>query len=363
MRLLVHLADQRRDRTDSHGIINFSLGLVHALPAALGPEDQLVVLANEAIGAELDRSALRAQDDVRMVPTPASTWERLVLDHRGVARHAREVGADVVLYPKGFLPLRPARRRRHAVVLHDDIPARLWEDPATPRRRRARAGYFTGLLRHSVRHADVRLFVSSFTADRLTGRWGGPRPGDAVVLEGITLSPQPVRSIAERAPQAVVLGSSLRHKRTAAGLRMLAALSERVPAIERIVVVGHLPADTPAGLDIDHRPGPLGNDELADLYAASRVLVYPSEYEGYGLPPLEAYACGTPAVYRETGVTAEVMGHLPGLFRDERAEDLAAALEEVLALDEAELAERQAQVRRRHDWAAVATRVVAALRT
>ena len=59
------------------------------------------------------------------------------------------------------------------------------------------------------------------------------------------------------------------------------------------------------------RPGlgrPVPDDELARLYRGARCLVFPSLYEGFGIPVLEAMACGTPVVTSRGGATEEVAG-------------------------------------------------------
>ena len=50
----------------------------------------------------------------------------------------------------------------------------------------------------------------------------------------------------------------------------------------------------------------MSDEELAALYRGARCLVYPSLYEGFGLPVLEAMACGTPVVTSRGGATEEV---------------------------------------------------------
>lgn len=54
--------------------------------------------------------------------------------------------------------------------------------------------------------------------------------------------------------------------------------------------------------------GPLGDDDLADLYSAAAVTCYPSLYEGFGLPVIEAMACGSPVVASNRGAIPEVAG-------------------------------------------------------
>lgn len=360
--ILVHLADQRRRRTDSHGIINFSVGLTRALPPALGPDERLVVLVNDELVGELEGMPLRAQDELEVVAAPATTLDRLRLDHVEVPRRARH--ADVVLFPKGFLPLR--RRPGGTVqvpVIHDDIPLRMLRERG-PLRRRARAAYFSGLLVRSAKVADARCFVSAFTAGRIQRVAGGARPGDVVVHEGITLPPTPSRPLEGRARQALLLGSHHAHKRLGAGLRLAAASAPLRAAVDRLVVLGPLPdgAVPAAGLPVEHRPGPLPGEELAELVASSRLLVYASVHEGFGLPPVEAFALGTPVVHRATPAAEEVLGDVPGRFHAEEQGAFDAAVAAALALGEADLEALRARMWATYDWDAVAIRVAAALR-
>lgn len=64
--------------------------------------------------------------------------------------------------------------------------------------------------------------------------------------------------------------------------------------------------------DVNHRiriiPGPISDDVLVDLYRCAKLFAFPSLYEGFGIPPLEAMACGTPVVCSNTTAVAEVVG-------------------------------------------------------
>jgi glycosyltransferase involved in cell wall biosynthesis len=78
-------------------------------------------------------------------------------------------------------------------------------------------------------------------------------------------------------------------------------------------------------------PGYVPNEELADLYRLAEVFVYPSLYEGFGLPVLEAMACGVPVITSKVSAMPEIAGDAAILVEPNNIEDLAAAIERVLA--------------------------------
>jgi glycosyltransferase involved in cell wall biosynthesis len=79
-----------------------------------------------------------------------------------------------------------------------------------------------------------------------------------------------------------------------------------------------------------HFTGYLTENELRELYSSCRVFVYPSLYEGFGLPPLEAMACGAPVVASRIGSHTEVLGDAAQLFEPENTDELAAILSRLL---------------------------------
>jgi len=74
----------------------------------------------------------------------------------------------------------------------------------------------------------------------------------------------------------------------------------------------------------------VNDDDLSLLYNAADVLAFPSRYEGFGLPVLEAMACGTPVVCSNATSLPEVAGHAALLVPPNDPEALAAALKQVL---------------------------------
>ena len=82
------------------------------------------------------------------------------------------------------------------------------------------------------------------------------------------------------------------------------------------------------GVEVNGWLGRVSDEELAALYRGARCLVYPSLYEGFGIPVLEAMACGTPVVTSAGGATEEVAGGAAVLVDPQDPAAIAAGVEE-----------------------------------
>lgn len=78
-------------------------------------------------------------------------------------------------------------------------------------------------------------------------------------------------------------------------------------------------------------PGFVADADLPALYSAASVLTYPSLYEGFGFPPLEAMACGTPVVTSNTSSLPEVVGDAGILVSPQDVQALTTAIQQVLS--------------------------------
>ena len=104
---------------------------------------------------------------------------------------------------------------------------------------------------------------------------------------------------------------------------------------------------------VDGWVGRVSDERLAELYRGARCLVYPSLDEGFGLPVLEAMACGTPVVTSAGGATEEVAGGAAVLVDPRDSTAIAAGLDEA-AQRRDELRQRGLERARAFSWAAVA---------
>jgi glycosyltransferase involved in cell wall biosynthesis len=105
--------------------------------------------------------------------------------------------------------------------------------------------------------------------------------------------------------------------------------------------------------------GAVSDEELANLYRGALCLAFPSLYEGFGIPVLEAMACGTPVVTSREGATAEVAGDAAVLVDPLDVEAIAAGLHEAIERG-AELRELGLARARAYTWSYVAEAAVAA---
>ena len=100
------------------------------------------------------------------------------------------------------------------------------------------------------------------------------------------------------------------------------------------------------------RTGYLSESDKIDLYRAANVFVFPSLYEGFGLPVLEAMACGTPVITSDCSSLPEVVGDAGWLADPKDANDFAEKVNIVLdgKYDSAQLAEKMQSQVKKFSW-------------
>ena len=82
-----------------------------------------------------------------------------------------------------------------------------------------------------------------------------------------------------------------------------------------------------------HFTGYVPDDRLPDLYSGATAFIYPSLYEGFGIPPLEAMACGVPVITSNTTSLPEVTGGAAILIDPAKPREMADAILELFAND------------------------------
>lgn len=116
---------------------------------------------------------------------------------------------------------------------------------------------------------------------------------------------------------------------------------------------------SPFACDI-RTPGFVADAALPDLYRAASCMVYPSLFEGFGLPPVEAMACGTPVISSIAGSLDEVVGNAAQIVDPQDVLDITEALQFIASSGtrRAHLARAGLENARRFDWAQNARQVM-----
>jgi glycosyltransferase involved in cell wall biosynthesis len=287
-------------------------------------------------------------------------WEQLTLP-----RALAKARLDVFLGPAYTLPLRlpcPAVVFIHDVsyLAHPEWFA--WREGI---RRR-------WLTRASARRARVVLTLSSFSAQEIAHRLGVSPDRIVLAAPGAPpIDPPDPNHDTPREPVVLYVGSLFTRRRIPDLIRGFAEAATRVPAA-RLVLVGDNRADPPidpralataagVGAQVEWRSY-VADTELEALYRRARVFAVLSEYEGYLLTPLEAFAHGVPAILLDTPIAREAYGDAATLVSTGPAA-LAAALVPLLTDDRAHAAAVKAGLARlaRSSWSDAGRAVLTAL--
>jgi glycosyltransferase involved in cell wall biosynthesis len=238
---------------------------------------------------------------------PAALRQALTraVDLRVAARARRALGAGDVWHPSYFDEI-PGGRSALAVtcydLVHDRYPAEMG-----PRDRTAR------YQRPALEAADVVLCISQTTADDVAERFGLAPDRLAVTPLGATVvAPTPAPPLPDARPDVLFVGD---RRPTYKGWELLLDAVARTDRDVALLCIGAPPSDRDRALVAARGLGQRvwfetpTDGELAARYRDAVALAYPSRYEGFGLPPLEALGHGCPVIgLREAGAVFEVVG-------------------------------------------------------
>lgn len=252
-------------------------------------------------------------------------------------------GCDLLHVPHYNAPL--LHRGPLLVSIHDLIHI---TDACFKHTLKARA-YAAPVLRLAARRAAHIVTVSEYSKAQIVARLGVPASKVTTIHNGVDESfhymPQDVafQAVSQftgfQEPYFLYVGSLKPYKNVSILLQAYALVRSRRRTKQKLLIVGDDPRwkkpllqqQSLLGLDEDvlflsHVP----SDLLPKVYAAAGALIMPSRIEGFGLPVLEAMACGTPVICSRAASLPEVGGDAVLYFDPSNPEDLAAAIERLL---------------------------------
>lgn len=347
--------------------------LLAELPT-IAPDDEFPVvdpaLSNwSPRGSRLLPSSLKNDARVRRL-----LWETV-----GFEAAARRLKPDLLHIPSFAAPLRASAP--FVVTIHDAIPFVLPAYQASPTMRAHLA-----LMRRTTSRATLVLTPSRAAADDLERVLGIPRERIRVSPEAADPRFQPaphrvlradlVERYGLRGPYIFNVGGLDVRKRVDLLIEAFALVRHQLPPGTKLAIGGKAHSGNPAvypplepllaelGIRNDVvLTGWLGDDEKLALYQAASVYVTPSIYEGFGLTPLEAMACGTAVIAANRTSFPEVIGDA-GLLVEPEVAPLAEAIRRVVN-DEAlrrDLSERGVTRAGEFSWRRLAEQTVSAYR-
>ncbi len=366
----LHIAiDARRIR--DFGIGTYIRSLVHAL-AAIDSQNQYTLVSGPGDVRTLAglpenfRTAVYGKDD------------HAHPDHLLFPLFLRGLSPDLVHIPLNRVPL--LMIRPYVVTIHD-MANLFFEDESGLRMRLRRFRFRRGLVR-----ANRVIAVSEATKRDVQNLMGVPpqrirrvyNAPDPEFASAVGPGSEEKQRILERYqinyPFLLYAGNIRRHKNVPRLVEAFAVVREQMAAHPvykdlRLVIIGDTITQYPEvrqaviKAKMEHFVRFLGFvpfDTLRCFYKSASAFVFPSRYEGFGLPPLEALACGTPVVTSNISSLPEVVGDAAVLVKPENVFDIARGIREVLLDDElrATLIRRGREQASRFSWERTARQVL-----
>lgn len=333
MRILIdaHMVGERESGNE-----RYMLNLIRALRDLAPPSDFLVAGTHP----ELLEPVVKPDRQWRLFSVSRSPWRRLFLDLPGIA--AREkVSLMHVTYTGPLLSTCPL-----AVTVHD---VSYWRHPEWFSNRDnfvLRLG-----VAMTLRRARGVITVSDHARSEIISCYGLPEDKVHVTQEAADPWFCPVAPLESKAlewmrragirkPYVLAVGNLQPRKNLIRLVRAFAACLRESKHDCQLVCAGRAKWRESEIYELISRegvvdsvvfPGYLPDEKLVDLYREAQVFVYPSLYEGFGLPVLEAMACGTPVITSNVASIPEVAGDAAIMVDPLDVQSLKNALRRVLA--------------------------------
>jgi alpha-1,3-rhamnosyl/mannosyltransferase len=321
------------------GIARYTFNLIRALAAASPADEFLVLWTRDAQNTRYDLRELERCPGLELVEAAAPLFS--LREQWLIPRQLLPLKASLIHVPYYIRPyVLPAPT---VLTAYDLIPLRY------PRYYSARERCaFRMAMGLSLATARLVCTVSHSTAADLQRYWRVPQDRLRVVPAAVdaafsTRSPSAVAAVrlAYRLPERYVLyfGSNKPHKNLVRLVESWKRVAPRHPDVA-LVVAGHWEERYPqararvAELGLEDRViflGPAPDAHLPALYSGAELFAFPSLYEGFGLPVLEAMACGAPVICLNTSSLPEVAGDAAILVDPSDADGLSEAILRALA--------------------------------
>lgn len=308
------------------GIGNYIRGVLRGLVEAGGGEHEIVPFAPTSLPGRrlIEESLADLPLAPRLAALPFAHGWRTAWSRAGRPPAERFLGRfDVLQFWDWMYP--PQRAGVRATMIHDLVPLRF---PAwvTERTRRMHGAKY----RNAARTCDVIFANCEFTANDVAERLGVPRERLCVAYPGVDEVFGPVGSQADLGRPYVLTVATLEPRKN---LETVLSAHELLRGELALALAGGAGWGTQPELTGEGvvALGFVTNDELARLYRGAAAFVFPSRFEGFGIPVIEAMASGIPTVVSSHPSLDEACGDAAVRVDPESPEAVAAGVRQALA--------------------------------
>jgi glycosyltransferase involved in cell wall biosynthesis len=278
---------------------------------------------------------------------PYPIWEQLVLP-----LWAHQDRLEVLHCPANTAPVIIPRNIKLVITVHDVMYLLTTAVLSASKVRRQQLGKFYRrmVVPRVARRADRIIAVSEFSKQEIVEYLGivpdrirviheGIDPHFGLLADVIALPPKDIGGESLEPPFLLALGAGDPRKNTLAAIRVYASRWREFPHREQLVIVGLRDWRASAAYDLVRQlglekkvlfAGYVSEELLAWLYKSCCCFLYPTLYEGFGFPLLEAMACGAPVIASDRTSVSEIAGDAAILVDPSSEESIGSALVRLL---------------------------------
>lgn len=347
--------------SNKRGFGRFTRELLKSL-AAVDNENDYVFFVDKhrvpANGLPDDVKVVAAATKISPIKAASASGRRSFIDLWAMSREVSKYNLDLFFFPAVYSYFPIINHTKIIVTIHDMTPER-FPKQVFPNKRLM---YFWKLKQHlALRQADLILTVSEYAKQEILRFFNMPESQIGVISEGPNHVFTPLTDNAEIIDvlhryqlhpsdrYLLYVGGISPHKNLKALVQAYFELTQTSSCSDlKLVLAGDYKHDSfysdySTLLELITRlqlgekiifTGYIGDKDLAAFYNAATLLVFPSLQEGFGLPAVEAMACGTPVAASKAGSLPEIIGEAGRFFDPYNQAEIFRVIKDILSDDE-----------------------------
>jgi len=351
--IAIYCLDQDRHKNASLGIFNYTRNFIRAISKLPDPGITIKLWVSSENASCLLPGQIPAWMSYKIIKGNfASGIKRLCADHLIAPLLELREQPLAVHYPKGWLPCLSFTKTIRIATIHDTIVHFLAKQyPGY--RSILKNKYFIYASIYSIKKSKLIFVDSLFTANEIKAI--NPHTSNKIFILPLGPGlPIPQNIPTTHKEQILVIGSKIPYKATAETLLLLSNYCLKKGKRLKVTVTSLDKWQKEWGIqppvfDIKFT-GYLNDEDLIKEYTKSKVLVFLSEIEGFGMPAIESYLCHTPVCFRKKTAVEEILQDAPGGWDGKNLESFSAALDEVMEMSAENIKRIKENIAIKYNW-------------